>query len=169
VRYRRTAFASYGVLAAVLLLTSAQRSAGSKAYAPPQPIDFSHRVHVSGDQLSCDLCHSAARRSPFAGIAPVERCIGCHRVVNPESAEIVKVRQFWETGQPIPWNKVYVLPRFVHFDHEAHLRAQVTCETCHGDVGRMDRVARITELTMGWCVGCHRAQEAPVDCLTCHY
>jgi hypothetical protein len=99
----------------------------------------------------------------------VERCIGCHRVVNPESPEIVKVRQFWETGQPIPWTKVYVLPRFVHFDHEAHLRAQVTCETCHGAVGRMDRVARITELTMGWCVGCHRAQGAPVDCLTCHY
>ena len=95
--------------------------------------------------------------------------MGCHRVVNPESPEIVKVRQFWEANQPVPWVKVYVLPRFVHFDHESHVLARVACETCHGDVARMDRVARVRDLTMGWCVGCHRAQHASDDCLTCHY
>ena len=168
-RRARTAFRTWAVLAAALLLTSAQRSTGSRMYAPQQPIEFSHLVHVSGDKLSCELCHSAARRSPFAGIAPVDRCMGCHRVVNPESPEILKVRRFWESGQPIPWTKVYVLPRFVHFDHAAHLLAAVACDTCHGDVPRMDRVARVRDLTMGWCVGCHRAQHAPDDCLTCHY
>jgi Cytochrome c7 and related cytochrome c len=165
----RTAFSTSALLAAVLLLTSAQHSADPKAYAPRQPIDFSHLVHVSGDKLSCDLCHSAARRSPFAGIAPVERCMGCHRVVNPESPEILKVRQFWEANQPVPWVKVYVLPRFVHFDHEAHVLARVACETCHGDVARMDRITLVRDLTMGWCVGCHRTQHASDDCLTCHY
>ena len=75
--------------------------------------------------------------------------MGCHRVVNPESPEILKVRHFWETREPVPWVKVYVLPRFVHFDHEAHVSAHVACETCHGDVARMDRVTRVRDLTMG--------------------
>jgi hypothetical protein len=33
----------------------------------------------------------------------------------------------------------------------------------------MDRVAKVRELTMAWCVECHRQRSAPDDCLTCHY
>jgi hypothetical protein len=157
------------VLACILFLIVARWSAASRPYAPQQPIDFSHLVHATDDQLRCEICHSVARRSPFAGIAPVERCMGCHQVVNPGNPEIGKVRRYWETRQPIPWVRVYVLPRFVHFNHEAHLRADVVCETCHGQVQRMNRVARVTDLAMGWCVGCHRERGASDDCLTCHY
>jgi hypothetical protein len=155
--------------AAVLVLIGARWAAAAKPYTPQQPIDFSHLVHATGDQLSCELCHSAARRSPFAGIAPVERCIGCHRVVNPESPEILKLRRFWDAGEPIPWVKVYVLPRYVHFTHVAHVQSHIDCRTCHGEVQRMDRVARVADMTMRWCVDCHRAQGASVDCLTCHH
>jgi hypothetical protein len=157
------------LLGALMLLVVMRGSARSKPFAPPQPIDFSHLVHAGDDALNCEICHSAARRSPFAGIAPVERCMGCHRFVNPENPEVLKVRRFWETGEPIPWVKVYVLPGFVHFTHEAHVRAHIGCETCHGSVQRMDRIARVTDLTMGWCVDCHRARGASDDCLVCHH
>lgn len=153
----------------MLLLIVARWSAASHAYAPEQPIDFSHVVHAGDDKLDCELCHSDVRRSPFAGIASVERCIGCHRFVNPDNPDIAKVRGYWEGREPIPWVRVYVLPRFVHFNHEAHARAGVTCSTCHGDVSRMARVAKVNDLTMGWCVQCHRDRGASDDCLICHY
>lgn len=136
---------------------------------PEQPIPFSHRDHVRGDGLACELCHSGVRRSPFAGMPPVARCMGCHRFVLPDNPGVTTLRRFADAGQPIPWVKVYVLPRFVHFTHEAHVLAGVRCETCHGDVGAMTRIARVAPLTMGWCLGCHRDTRAPDDCLTCHY
>ena len=95
--------------------------------------------------------------------------MGCHKVVNPDNPEITKVRHYWEVREPIPWVRVYVLPRFVHFSHEAHVRGNVACSECHGQVQRMDRVERTSDLTMGWCVECHRARGASDDCLTCHY
>ena len=162
-------WARFALAAFVLLLIAARWSAASKPDAPIQPIDFSHSVHAGDDKLSCELCHAAARRSPFAGIAPVERCMGCHRFVNPDNPEISKVRRYWEAGEPIPWQRVYVLPRFVHFSHESHLRASVACSECHGDVPRMEHVARVRDLTMGWCLDCHRQRGASDDCLTCHY
>src|SRR5205823_230618 len=142
----------------------------SEASGPEQPIDFSHRDHVRGtDQLDCALCHSGARRSPFAGIAPVERCMGCHRYVQTANPEVMKLRRSWEAGKTIEWAKVYMLPPFVRFSHEAHALDGVTCETCHGDVRSMTRVLRVTELSMGWCVGCHRDRRATIDCVSCHY
>jgi hypothetical protein len=138
-------------------------------YAPQQPIAFSHRDHVRGDGLRCELCHSGARRAAFAGVPPVERCIGCHRFVLPQNPGVALLHRYWNAGTVIPWVKVNTLPRFVRFSHEAHVLAQVDCAHCHGDVANMTRVARVAPLTMGWCVDCHRSARAPDDCLTCHY
>jgi len=95
--------------------------------------------------------------------------MGCHRVVQPQHPDVATLRRYYEEGRNIPWVKVNVLPRFVHFSHEAHVLAHVSCESCHGNVSAMDRVARAAPLTMGWCVQCHRDSHASVDCLTCHY
>ena len=95
--------------------------------------------------------------------------MGCHRYVLTTNPEVMKLRRVWDAGKTIEWVKVYALPRFVRFNHGAHALAGVACDSCHGDVGSMARVARVTDLSMGWCVTCHRAQGAPVDCLTCHY
>ena len=140
-----------------------------RPFAPEQPIDFSHRDHVQTDQLDCELCHSSARRSAFAGIAPVERCMGCHRYVATGHPEIAKLRRAWNAGKTIEWIKVYALPPFVRFNHEAHALAKINCDVCHGDVASMSRIARVVEPSMGWCVRCHRDRHAPVDCLICHY
>jgi hypothetical protein len=82
-------------------------------------------------------------------------------------------------GHPIEWQRVHKLPDFVAFDHRPHVTAGVACQRCHGPIESMDRVRQISDLSMGWCVSCHRESGGtrlagrPVDpsqdCVTCHY
>ncbi|MCC7498261.1 MAG: cytochrome c3 family protein [Bryobacterales bacterium] len=84
-----------------------------------------------------------------------------------------------KTPYPIVWNRVHTLPSFVYFDHRAHVNAGVECQKCHGPVETMERVRQYSDLSMGWCVNCHRDANktgiagkqvrASIDCSTCHY
>jgi hypothetical protein len=81
--------------------------------------------------------------------------------------------------QPIAWTRIHALPAFVYFDHRAHVNAGVECQRCHGPVESMERVRQVADLSMGWCVNCHREANrtgiagkrvnASTDCSTCHY
>ncbi len=89
---------------------------------------------------------------------------------------------------PLRWNRVHNLPDFVYFDHRPHVGAGVACQTCHGPVETMERMRQFSDLSMGWCVNCHRRSkvaapllnwprkaEAPAsarastDCKACHF
>ena len=70
---------------------------------------------------------------------------------------------------PVPWVRVHTLPDFVRFDHRPHVLSGVSCQSCHGPVETMERVRQEASLSMGWCVNCHRDNNAPTDCATCHY
>ncbi|HPW56418.1 MAG: cytochrome c3 family protein [Thermoanaerobaculaceae bacterium] len=82
-------------------------------------------------------------------------------------------------ARPIAWVKVHNLPDFVYFDHRPHVAAGVVCQTCHGPVETMERQRQVADLTMGWCVNCHRQVNregvngrpvnAAIDCSTCHF
>jgi mono/diheme cytochrome c family protein len=163
--------------------------------APPQPIYFSHLVHAGSYQIACQYCHADARRSEFAGLPSVERCMGCHKIIGAQdNPEIRKIHGFWERREAIPWRRVFKVPEFTYFPHRPHVRAEVACQTCHGPIERM-RVVGVAggpalandllhlvglrpasrPLTMGWCVDCHREQnatrgmKAPLDCVACHH
>ena len=41
----------------------------------------------------------------------------------------------------------------------------VDCETCHGPVASMERVRQESDLSMGWCISCHREQVATPTCI----
>jgi hypothetical protein len=78
--------------------------------------------------------------------------------------------------RPITWIKVHNLPSYTRFDHRAHVTSGVECASCHGPVETMDRLTQATDLSMGWCVQCHRQQNEAVqkpstvtDCATCHH
>lgn len=81
--------------------------------------------------------------------------------------------------EPIEWVRVHNLPDFVYFDHRVHVARGVACETCHGPVQSMERVRQVSDLSMGWCVQCHRDNAvtagAPpdhhvsTDCAACHF
>lgn len=141
--------------------------------SPEQPVLFMHTVHAGVDQIPCAYCHFSTNISEEAGIPPVGTCMGCHRFVQgttPEfKSEIQKVMEFWGDSTAIPWIRVHTLPDFVQFTHKPHIRAGVACADCHGDVAAMERVERVSPMTMGWCLECHRDRGAPDDCATCHF
>jgi hypothetical protein len=56
------------------------------------------------------------------------------------------------------------------------VNAGVECARCHGPVETMVRVRQTADLSMGWCVQCHREPIAAAprpttltDCATCHH
>ena len=142
-----------------------------------QPIQFPHETHAGQFLIDCQYCHFSAERSVDAGIPPVATCIGCHQegIVdgrnNPE--EVAKVREYFDSGTPIPWRRIYKVSDHVHFPHFRHVNAGVTCQTCHGEVqemGVLEEVAPEAEsLKMGWCVSCHLERGVSRDCTVCHY
>ena len=184
------------VLLAVLLFFAVSSWSRQPAVAKPstQPIAFPHNVHVETYKIDCQYCHADARRSEYAGIPSVERCMGCHKITAADRPEIKKLAEYAAKQQPIPWARVYKLPEFTYFPHKAHIRAEVRCQTCHGPVETMTTVGATTgptlvndllnlagfrpaspPLSMGWCLECHREQnatrntQAPMDCVACHH
>lgn len=124
--------------------------------APEQPINFSHKIHAGNQNIPCRFCHIYAWRSKVSGVPPIERCIGCHKVEKLDSPEIKKLNAYWLDKKPVPWIKVYDLPDYVYFPHKRHVRAGVRCQICHGPVQTMDKIRKVPDLVMGWCLNCHR-------------
>lgn len=180
------------VLIALALSNWSRRPAAARP--SPQPINFPHNVHVGTYRMDCQYCHADARRSEYAGLPSVSRCMGCHRITAADRPEIKRLAEYAAKGEPIPWVRVYKVPEYVYFPHKAHLRAGLSCQQCHGPVETMTTVGAETgprigndllnlvglhpggpPLSMGWCIECHRdtnaarATQAPLDCVTCHH
>jgi mono/diheme cytochrome c family protein len=164
-------------------------------HAPRQPILFNHVIHAGSFQIACQYCHADARRSDYAGLPSVERCLGCHKIIGAaDNPEIAKIHEYGRRREAVPWVRVFKVPEYVHFPHKPHVRAELACQTCHGPVERMRVVGAdngrslpndlinlvglrpaARPLTMGWCIDCHRRENtargthAPMDCATCHH
>ena len=136
---------------------------------PRQPIYFSHRVHAGVKEIPCRFCHPGVERSPHAGIPPMEKCFFCHQYIIPQHPQIVKEKELFDRGEPVPWVRIYWVPDFVFFNHIPHVKwAKLDCTECHGEVKTLDRLLPVN-FQMGFCIECHRKRGAQVDCwLACH-
>ncbi len=135
---------------------------------PPQPIAFSHEIHVGKLNLKCTVCHTMVDKSIHATVPAVATCMSCHKGVARDKPEVQKLIRYWENQEPIPWIKVHDLPDHVYFSHKRHIKAGLDCANCHGEVKVMPEIRQVRSLKMGWCVDCHTAKGAPKDCYTCH-
>lgn len=157
----------------------------NKDYQPEQPIYYSHKVHAGKNQISCLYCHGGAGEGKHANIPSVNSCMNCHMAINEYTgekiyredgkevdgtAEIQKLYDYagWDgkaytkKGKPVEWIKIHNLPDHVYFNHSQHtIAGKVACQTCHGNIQEMGEVKQFAELSMGWCVNCHR--ESKVD------
>ncbi len=160
----------------------------ARGYHPEQPIKFSHKTHLQKNQMDCQFCHWNVAKSPYAAIPEVNTCTGCHQfqassnpdgtkniiaTMNPgttpeQKAEISKIHQFAANNEPIPWEKVHVMPDYVRFNHKRHIKGGVTCQECHGQIPEMESAERVSSMKMGWCVSCHRERGTSIDCYVCH-
>lgn len=169
-----------------------QTSDGYNALGPvvEQPIEFPHNTHAGQMGIDCMYCHTYARRSAVSGIPRLDKCMGCHNLIESvkDKPRIKKLFAYWESKQAIPWKKVHDLPDFVRFNHERHIQRFVfqqgrptreACGFCHGDVASMTTARRVKALSMGWCVSCHQkdhvqnvadntTSHGPNDCWQCH-
>ena len=154
-------------------------------YEPVQPIYYSHKVHAGINQINCLYCHGNAWESKSATIPSVNVCMNCHKTINEYAkgpklydkegqeingtAEIAKLYKYagfdpnkpndWDPSKakPIEWVRIHNLPDHVYFNHAQHIKAgNVQCQTCHGNIPEMDEVKQFSELSMGWCINCHR-------------
>lgn len=154
----------------------------SKNYQPEQPIYYSHKVHAGVNQINCQYCHIGVAQGKQATIPSVNVCMNCHMAINEYkgepikneageivdgTAEIKKLYKYagfeegkpWDASKatPIEWVRIHNLPDHVYFNHAQHVKAgQVACQTCHGEIQNMGEVKQFTDLSMGWCVNCHR-------------
>jgi cytochrome c551/c552 len=154
-------------------------------YQPVQPLYYSHKVHAGINQISCLYCHGNAWEGKSAAIPAVNVCMNCHKTITtyekgPQlfdnegneingTAEIAKLHKYagfdpskpndWDPSKakPIEWVRIHNLPDHVYFNHSQHIKAgNVQCQTCHGNIPEMDEVKQVSELSMGWCINCHR-------------
>lgn len=154
----------------------------SKDYQPEQPIYYSHKVHAGVNQINCQYCHTGTYQGKQATLPSVNVCMNCHTAINEYkgeplvrengdivdgTAEIKKLYKYagftegqpWDAtkAQPIEWVRIHNLPDHVYFNHAQHVNAgQVACQQCHGEIQKMGEVKQFSDLSMGWCVNCHR-------------
>ncbi len=172
-----------------------------QGYAPTQPIKYSHKVHAGDYKIDCNYCHTGVRKSKNANIPSANICMNCHSAINKGATtgteEIQKIYDAVENNTPIEWVRVHNLPDLAYFNHSQHVEVgKVECQTCHGPIEEMEVVKQYANLTMGWCVNCHRdtplntkgngyydklveihegkgeftvAENGGLDCAKCHY
>lgn len=154
----------------------------SKNYQPEQPIYYSHKVHAGVNQINCQYCHIGVYQGKQATIPSVNVCMNCHlaineykgeKIINEDgveingTAEIKKLYKYagfeegkaWDAtkAKPIEWVRIHNLPDHVYFNHAQHVNAgKVACQTCHGEIQKMGEVKQQNDLSMGWCINCHR-------------
>ncbi len=192
---------TFSIIALAARLSAFHLPGNHEGYSPEQPIAYSHRLHAGELGIDCLYCHAGAETSRHAGIPAASICMNCHKnvtaafgafkldptTVSPDLATLYGSLDLDENrlpktdgaGEPIEWVKVHNLPDFVYFEHRAHVGAGVSCQTCHGPVETMERMSQQEDLTMGWCVNCHRdvnkngvggqKVDASLDCITCHF
>jgi hypothetical protein len=130
----------------------------NRGFEVMQPVQFDHRHHVKDDGIPCLYCHDGADRSAYAGVPATEVCMGCHSQIWNQSPMLEPVRRSYFSGQPIPWNRVHLVPDFVFFNHAVHVKGGIQCAQCHGDVAAMPLDYKQRLFTMGWCLDCHKTQ-----------
>jgi len=121
-----------------------------------QPVPFSHKHHVGDDGIDCRYCHQSVEQSAFAGIPALSTCMTCHSQLYTHQKVLAPLLAAFESGVPLHWQRVYKLPDFVYFNHGIHIAKGIGCASCHGPIDEMPLTAKQENLTMQWCLACHR-------------
>ncbi|MDA0889703.1 MAG: cytochrome c3 family protein, partial [Bacteroidetes bacterium] len=149
-------------------------------YQPTQPIAFSHKIHAGDNAIDCNYCHTSARTSKHSGIPSANVCMNCHaNIVEGTISGTAELQKIYDAvgydpksrtyiegyeQKPIEWVRIHNLPDLAYFNHSQHVSVgKLECQECHGAIEEMDVVKQHSELTMGWCIECHRESEVKME------
>jgi cytochrome c2 len=114
----------------------------------------------------CMNCHMAINQ--YSGKEKLYREDGTEVNGTAEIQKLYKYAGFdpnatpkiWDPAQgkePVAWIRIHNLPDHVYFNHAQHVVAgKQPCQVCHGPIQQMDEVKQYSDLSMGWCINCHR-------------
>lgn len=138
-------------------------------YEPVQPVYYSHQTHAGKLGMDCRYCHTQVEESPHANIPDTTTCMNCHTGVGEQAylnvnlwkshkdlAPLVTLRAAYAEGEAIQWRRIHKAPDYVNFNHAAHLKAGVSCYSCHGRIDEFAVVRQVHGMGMGFCLECHR-------------
>lgn len=57
-------------------------------FEPPQPINYSHRLHAGEMRIVCQHCHTGAEVGKHAAIPSASTCMNCHKNVTAPFLEV---------------------------------------------------------------------------------
>src|SRR5439155_22106405 len=89
----------FGGAAVVVVLVATLAAINRSSYvtevgvARNQPVQFSHKHHVSHDGIDCRYCHTSVEKSSFAGIQSIKICMSCHTQIFSESPILKPVHE----------------------------------------------------------------------------
>ncbi|OGR86533.1 MAG: hypothetical protein A3A86_06160 [Elusimicrobia bacterium RIFCSPLOWO2_01_FULL_60_11] len=143
---------------------------GGDSGSQTQPVAYNHKKHIDLG-LECGFCHTGiAEGKPRAGLPPLEICASCHSGED-ENPRTQVVREYVSKGEPIPWRRIYTVPKHVYFSHLRHAGlAKLDCALCHGDMPRTEKPVTkpAVAISMDRCIDCHKQRGVTQDCLACH-
>ncbi|MEO8400049.1 MAG: cytochrome c3 family protein, partial [Ignavibacteriaceae bacterium] len=90
-------------------------------YSPEQPINYSHKLHAGDMKIDCQYCHVAVEKGRHAMVPAVATCMNCHTLARKNSPEIVKLTQYYNKGEAIPWKRIHKVPDYAYFNHSVHV------------------------------------------------
>lgn len=141
-------------------------------YQPDQPVDYNHQLHAGKLGMDCRYCHTNVEESPHSNVPDTATCMNCHTgageisylnntlwSAHKTNPNLVSVRSAYATGEPIKWRRIHKVPDYAHFNHSVHVKAGVSCYSCHGRIDQQAVVRQVHGMGMGFCLDCHRNPE----------
>jgi hypothetical protein len=110
--------------------------------------------HMNISEYTGDPLHreDGSEVNGTAEIAKLHKAVGFTKGGNSNTWDMDMAK-----AKPVEWVKIHNLPDHVYFNHSQHVVAgKVQCQTCHGEIQKMDEVKQFADLSMGWCINCHR-------------
>ena len=173
-RYLPLLVIAFGLGSAVL---AEQGTGWSPIVYPEQrmPLAFSHAKHLARGS-TCATCHPSATtsRSAVDNLIPTEAaCRACHpidradvtkTVAGAPPAACIACHPAFVPGQPV--ERVYLTPTPLKFAHAAHVKT--SCQSCHGDMTKVDMASDKQLPTMASCLSCHSRGTEERHCADCH-
>lgn len=127
-------------------------------------VGFNHKIHVTDEEISCDMCHADYETSKAAGMPADNTCTTCHDLEETETKDLLG-KLIQEDGTLLI-NKRIMFKDTI-FNHKLHtVDNNIECSKCHFDIERSTIIGKGQIPRMDTCLTCH--QENKGNCKMCH-